>query len=56
MIKITLKDGSNIEVEKGISILDVAKQISEGLARIETCAKVNGQVKDLRFEFLCIEV
>ena len=50
MIKITLKDGSNIEVEKGVSILDVAKRISEGLARVATCGKVNGQVEDLRFE------
>ncbi len=50
MIKITLKDGSNIEVEKGVSILDVAKQISEGLARVATCGKVNGQVEDLRFK------
>ncbi len=49
MIKITLKDGSNIEVEKGISILDVAKKISEGLARNMTCGKVNGEVKDLRY-------
>lgn len=48
MIKITLKDGSNIEVEKGLSILDIAKKISEGLARNATCAIVNGEVKDLR--------
>ena len=32
MLKITLKDGSSLEVEKGLSILDVAKIISEGLA------------------------
>ena len=49
MIKVTLKDGSSIEVEKGVSVLDVAKQISEGLARVATCATVNGEVKDLRF-------
>lgn len=49
MIKITLKDGSSIEVEKGSSVLDVAKKISEGLARMATCGKVNGEVKDLRF-------
>lgn len=48
MIKITLKDGSNIEVEKGLSILDIAKKISEGLARNATCAMINGEVKDLR--------
>ena len=50
MIKISLKDGSILEVEKGSSILDVAKKISEGLARVATCGEVNGQVKDLRYE------
>ena len=49
MIKITLKDGSIIEVEQGTAILDVAKKISEGLARMATCAEVNGEVKDLRY-------
>ncbi|MCL2592495.1 MAG: TGS domain-containing protein, partial [Defluviitaleaceae bacterium] len=32
MIKITLKDGIVKEFESGISVLDVAKNISEGLA------------------------
>ena len=50
MIKVTLKDGSNIEVENGSSVLDVAKKISEGLARVATCASVNGETKDLRYE------
>ena len=50
MIKITLKDGSIMEVEQGSSILDVAKKISEGLARVATCGKVDGEVKDLRFK------
>ena len=49
-MKITLKDGSVKEVNKGISVLELAKEISEGLARMATCAKVNGQVKDLRYE------
>ena len=31
-----------------MSILDIAKEISEGLARVATSAKVNGIVKDLR--------
>src|SRR5574344_2289496 len=48
MIKVELKDGSILEVEQGISILDVAKKISEGLARIAMAGKVNGEVKDLR--------
>ena len=50
MIKVTLKDGSNLEIEKGASILDVAKKISEGLARVATCGEVNGEIKDLRYE------
>lgn len=50
MIKITLKDNSVIEVEKGTSIIELAKKISEGLARMATCGKVNGEVKDLRYE------
>ena len=50
MLKVTLKDNSEIEVEKGISILEVAKKISEGLARNATCGEVNGEVKDLRYE------
>ncbi len=50
MVKITLKDGSKMEVEKGSSILDVAKKISEGLARVATCGEINGKVEDLRYE------
>ncbi len=50
MIKISLKDGSILEVEKGATILDVAKKISEGLARVATCGEVDGEVKDLRYE------
>ena len=50
MIKINLKDGSSIEVEKGSSILDVAKKISEGLARMATCGEVDGEIRDLRYE------
>ena len=48
MIKITLKDGSNLEVEKDASILDVAKMISEGLARVATCGEIDGKIYDLR--------
>ncbi|MFR5265629.1 threonine--tRNA ligase [Clostridium sp.] len=49
MIKITLKDGSIKEVKAGSSILDIANEISAGLARNAMCGKVNGEVKDLRF-------
>ena len=50
MIKLTLKDNSELEVEKGTTIYEVAKKISEGLARMATCGIVNGEVKDLRYE------
>ena len=50
MIKVTLKDESILEVEKGSTILEVAKKISEGLARNAMAGKVNGEVKDLRIE------
>ena len=50
MIKVTLKDGNVMEVSKGTSVFDVAKQISEGLARVATCGEVNGEIKDLRYE------
>ena len=48
MIKVELKDGSIIEVEKGSSIIDVAKKISEGLARVTLAGLINGEVQDLR--------
>ena len=48
MIKVTLKDGSVKEFESGVSVLDVAKGISEGLARNACCGIVDGKVVDLR--------
>ncbi|MBE6008880.1 MAG: threonine--tRNA ligase, partial [Lachnospiraceae bacterium] len=50
MIKVTLKDGVVKEFEKGTSILDIAKSISEGLARNACAGIVNGETKDLRYE------
>jgi threonyl-tRNA synthetase len=46
-IKITLPDASIREVPQGTSALDVAKGISEGLARVVVSAKVNGEMWDL---------
>ena len=46
MIKVTLPDGSVREYDKGSTALDVAKSISEGLARNVLAAKVNGEVQD----------
>lgn len=48
MIRITLPDGSKKEHEKGILLLDVAKDISEGLARSVLGAVVNGEIKGLQ--------
>jgi threonyl-tRNA synthetase len=46
MIKITLPDGSVREMESGVSAMDVAKSISEGLARNVLSATVNGEIRD----------
>lgn len=50
MIKVTLKDGSVKEFEAGLSVYEIAKSISEGLARNACCGIVNGKVCDLRKE------
>ena len=47
-MKITLKDGSVKEYTESKSIYEIALDISEGLARAACCAKVNGEVVDLR--------
>lgn len=46
MIQITLPDGSTRQVENGTSAMDIAKSISEGLARNVLAAKVNDEVVD----------
>jgi len=46
-MKITLKDGSVLEAEKGITALKVAEMISEGLARAALIARVDGELVDL---------
>ncbi len=46
MIKITLPDGTVREEQSGVTALDIAKSISEGLARNVLSAKVNGTVID----------
>lgn len=47
-MKITLKDGSVMEFDQAISIIEIAKEISEGLARMACAAELNGEVVDLR--------
>ena len=49
MINIKLKDGSIMQIEQEMSILEVAKKISEGLARVATAGEIDGEVKDLRY-------
>jgi threonyl-tRNA synthetase len=46
MIKITFPDGAVREYETGVTALEIAKSISEGLARKVLAASVNGQVYD----------
>ncbi|WP_026477061.1 threonine--tRNA ligase [Alkaliphilus transvaalensis] len=46
-VKITLKDGSVREVNKGTTVYDIAKEISEGLARVALGGDINGEVVDL---------
>ncbi|WP_343692595.1 threonine--tRNA ligase [Chitinophaga sp.] len=46
MINITLPDGAVRQYEAGVTAMDIAKSISEGLARKVLAAKVNGQVVD----------
>jgi len=47
MIQVTLKDGSVKSYKKGTTIIEIARDISEGLARVAVAGEVNGQVKDL---------
>jgi threonyl-tRNA synthetase len=47
MINITLPDGAVRQYEAGVTAMDIAKSISEGLARKVLAAKVNGQVTDM---------
>ena len=50
MINIELKDGSKREIKEGECILDIAKGISEGLARNAMAGRINGKVVDLRYQ------
>ena len=47
-MKITLKDGSVKEYSEAKSVYDIAKDISEGLARMACAGEVNGEIVDLR--------
>ena len=47
-MKITLKDGSFKEYDAPMSAYEIAKDLSEGLARVACVAKIDGETKDLR--------
>lgn len=47
-MKITLKDGSSKEYAQPMSAIEIAKDISEGLARAACVAEIDGEVADLR--------
>ena len=47
-MKVTLKDGSFKEYAQPMAVIDIAKDISEGLARMACVAEIDGEVKDLR--------
>ncbi len=47
-IKITLPDGAVREYDKGVSVFDVTKDISEGLARVALGAVVNNETKGMQ--------
>lgn len=50
MISVKLPDGSAKELSDGASAADLAKAISDGLARVAVAAKVNGAIVDLQRE------
>lgn len=62
-MKVTLHGGAALEIEKGVLLIDVAKQISEGLARNALIARLDGELvdltaaveKDCTLEFLTIK-
>ncbi len=47
-MKITLKDGTVKMYDNAMSVIDIAKDISEGLARMACAGEINGKVVDLR--------
>jgi threonyl-tRNA synthetase len=48
IMKITLKDGSSKEYASSMSVIDIAKDISEGLARVACAGEIDGERVDLR--------
>jgi threonyl-tRNA synthetase len=49
MIKITLPDGTILEKFSGITGMEIAEDISSGLAKQSILVELNGQLRDLSF-------
>ncbi|MGL5676944.1 MAG: threonine--tRNA ligase [Cellulosilyticaceae bacterium] len=47
-MQVSLKDGSKKQYVSGITVLEIAKDLSEGLARNACAGKMNGEMVDLR--------
>lgn len=47
-MKVVLKDGSSKEYPQAMPVIDIARDISEGLARVACAAELDGEVVDLR--------
>ncbi len=50
MINIKLKDGSIKSYESEMTVIEIAKDISEGLARVACAGMVNDEIVDLRYK------
>ena len=46
---ITLKNGEKIEMNNGVTVMEIARSISEGLARNALAAKVDGKLVDMSY-------
>ena len=49
-INIVLPDKSTLQVEENATVLELARKISEGLARVAVSSEVNGKICDLSFQ------
>ena len=47
-MNVTLKDGSVKEYAQPMAVIDIARDLSDGLARVACAGEVNGEVVDLR--------
>ena len=50
MISVVLKDGSRLELQDNTTVYDLAKSISNSLAKAALVGEVNGKLVDLSYE------